>query len=93
MKKVRKHRDIQDIFSDVADTDSIKTRQQILLDNDSKALRTLLKFAFDPDLKPAYKKLPKYKPDDSPQGLTYNTLYSVFNQVALFFGKSNSFNL
>ena len=44
-------RSIPLIFEDVAEANSFEARQKVLLENESKPLKELLKYAFHPDVK------------------------------------------
>ena len=67
-------RSIPLIFEDVAAANSIKARKKVLLENESKPLKELLKYAFHPDIKFALPPgKPPYKTIGSPD--EYNPTY------------------
>ena len=69
-------RSIPLIFEDVAAANSIKARKEILLENESKPLKEILKYAFHPDIKFALPAgAPPYKTVGSPDEWNPTYLY------------------
>tara|TARA_A100001011_G_C14094205_1_gene749923 strand:+ start:111 stop:539 length:429 start_codon:yes stop_codon:yes gene_type:complete len=65
---------IHEIFDEIADTKSVKEKQQILLDNERPQFKSILKNMFDKSIKYKVKSAPKYKVCDDPDGLSSTQL-------------------
>jgi hypothetical protein len=78
-------RSIPLIFEDVAAANSIKARKKVLLENESKPLKELLKYAFHPDIKFALPPgKPPYKTIGSPDEYNPTYLYPNFRKFYLY---------
>ena len=76
-------RSIPLIFEDVAAANSIKSRKKVLLENESKPLKEILKYAFHPDIKFALPPgKPPYKTIGSPD--EYNPTYLYPNIIKFY---------
>ena len=73
------------IFEDVAAANSIKSRKKVLLENESKPLKEILKYAFHPDIKFALPPgKPPYKTIGSPEEYNPTYLYPNIRKFYLF---------
>ncbi len=73
------------IFEDIASANSFDARKKILLENDSKPLQELLRYAFHPDIKfalPSGK--PPYKSIGSPEEYNPTYLYPNIRKFYLY---------
>ena len=78
-------RSIPLIFEDVAAANSIKSRKKVLLENESKQLKELLKYAFHPDIKFALPPgKPPYKTIGSPDEYNPTYLYPNIRKFYLY---------
>ena len=78
-------RSIPLIFEDVAAANSIKARKKVLLENESKPLKELLKYAFHPDIKFALPPgKPPYKTIGSPEEYNPTYLYPSIRKFYLY---------
>ena len=78
-------RSIPLIFEDVAAANSIKARKKILLENESKPLKEILKYAFHPDIKFALPPgKPPYKTIGSPEEYNPTYLYPNIRKFYLY---------
>ena len=78
-------RSIPLIFEDVAAANSIKARKGVLLENESKPLKELLKYAFHPDIKFALPPgKPPYKTIGSPEEYNPTYLYPSIRKFYLY---------
>ena len=78
-------RSIPRIFEDVAAANSIKARKEILLENESKPLKEILKYAFHPDIKFALPPgKPPYKTIGSPEEYNPTYLYPNIRKFYLY---------
>lgn len=77
-------KNIYEVFTELENTTSRKDRIDILRNNDSFALRNILKGTYDPNVNFAIKKVPLYKPSDAPPGLGYTSIHQELGRVYLF---------
>ena len=78
-------RSIPLIFEDVAAANSIKARKEVLLENESKPLKEILKYAFHPDIKFALPPgKPPYKTIGSPEEYNPTYLYPNIRKFYLY---------
>ena len=78
-------RSIPLIFEDVAAANSIKARKEVLLENESKQLKEILKYAFHPDIKFALPPgKPPYKTIGSPDEYNPTYLYPNIRKFYLY---------
>ena len=78
-------RSIPLIFEDVAAANSIKARKKVLLENESKPLKEILKYAFHPDIKFALPPgKPPYKTIGSPEEYNPTYLYPNIRKFYLY---------
>ena len=78
-------RSIPLIFEDVAAANSIKSRKKVLLENESKPLKEILKYAFHPDIKFALPPgKPPYKTIGSPEEYNPTYLYPNIRKFYLY---------
>jgi len=73
------------IFEEVAAANSIKARKEVLLENESKPLKEILKYAFHPDIKFALPSgAPPYKTIGSPDEYNPTYLYPNIRKFYLY---------
>jgi|TARA_B100001971_G_scaffold193969_1_gene199528 hypothetical protein len=73
------------IFEEVAAANSIKARKEVLLENESKPLKEILKYAFHPDIKFALPPgKPPYKTIGSPDEYNPTYLYPNIRKFYLY---------
>ena len=77
-------KNIYEVFTEFGFAPSKDTRIGVLQSNDSWALRNVLMGAFHPDIKFSIKKIPDYKKESVPAGLSYNHMTDALGKVYLF---------
>ena len=72
---------------EVADAKSEKEAVDILVRNRSGALEVCLRANYDPNIEAVYtySSIPKYRPDDSPIGYSYSSIYREADRLPYFF--------
>ena len=66
---------IPEILNEVKDCKTEKEVKQVLLKNQSPALKLILKCVFDPSITFTIKELPAYRPDKGPIGISPSSLF------------------
>jgi hypothetical protein len=74
---------MHEIFDEVEQRKSKADRLAVLRCNANKTLKTLLQYAFDPNIKFDVT-VPEYRPSDAPIGLGYNSIHEELGRVYLF---------
>lgn len=77
-------KNIYEIFNEFKDAGTKKDRIDVLRNNNSVALRNVLIGTFHPGVKFAINKLPEYKSEDVPPGMSYNNMSQVLDKIYLF---------
>lgn len=77
-------KNVYEILDEVASAKTAEERRAILYYNNNYALRQILKAAFDPKIKFVIDKVPYYKPNDAPVGLSETSLHKEVNRLYLF---------
>lgn len=77
-------KNVYEILNEVAEAKNDEDRKAILFYNDNYALRQILKATFDPRIKFVIDRVPKYRPNDAPIGLSETTLHKEVNRLYLF---------
>jgi hypothetical protein len=77
-------KNIYEVFTEFGFAPSKDTRIGVLQSNDTWALRNVLMGAFHPDIKFSIKKIPDYKKEPVPAGLSYNHMTDALGKVYLF---------
>lgn len=75
---------ICEIFGEIEAAKTKKDRLAILKFNDSYDLRCVLRGSFHPRIEYLINSVPLYKPNDSPDGLSGNTIINEIRRVYLF---------
>lgn len=75
---------IYEIFEEVEKAPTLQDRAAILHYNDTQALHMVLRGAFHPGIRYLIKKIPLYKPSDSPRGMGYTSIYKELGRIYLF---------
>ena len=78
---------IHEVFFEFDEAKNTKERKHVLLQNNSRLLLKTLKLMFD-DFHFALDKVPKYIPDDSPEGYTLTNLHKRLSEFEVFLDKS-----
>lgn len=78
---------IPEILTLVSEAKNEKEAIDILVRNRTGALEICLRANYDPSIEPIYtpSTLPDYKPDDSPIGYSYSSLYREADRLPYFF--------
>ncbi len=77
-------KNIYEVFKEFSFAPSKDTRIGVLQSNDSWALRNVLMGAMHPGIKYSIKKIPPFKKEDVPVGLSYNHMTDALGKVYLF---------
>lgn len=77
-------KNIYEVFDEVAKETSRQKKIEILRNNDSYALRNVLKGSFDKDIQFVIERVPYYKPSDSPPGMGYSSMTQELGRAYLF---------
>lgn len=77
-------KNMYEIFTEFEKAMTDDERVKVLRKNDCFALRQTLRAALDPTIEFAIKKVPLYKPSDSPAGMAYMNMTSALRQLYLF---------
>lgn len=75
---------------------TVKTKEEkihILRSSDTPALRQVLYYAVNPDIVFYRNTLPEYKKDDSPEELSFSSLYSEYRRLYIFLNEVLEFNM
>lgn len=78
------NRNIYEIFEDFKKVKTKAERIDILRKNDCYALRNVLLGALHPDIKFTVDKIPDFKREPIPQGMSYDHMTGALNRVYLF---------
>lgn len=78
------NKNIYEIFEEFKKASSKKDRVDVLRNNDTWALRNVLMGTFDKRVEYSVSKIPDYKKEDVPPGLSYNHMSSALSKVYLF---------
>lgn len=76
-------KNMYEIFAEVEAAKTKQERIEALQRNDCYALQNVLQLALHPDIKFLIDKAPKYKPDDSPAGLSYSSIHQELGRIYL----------
>jgi hypothetical protein len=82
---------IHEVFFEFDAAKNTEERRQVLLKNNSRLLLKTLKLMFD-DFYFALGKVPKYIPDDSPEGYTLTNLHKRLSEFEVFLDESYVIN-
>jgi len=77
-------KNIYEVFNEFKMAPSRDTRISVLQSNDSWALRNVLMGAMHPDIKFVIKKVPDYKKESVPAGMSYNHMTDALSKIYLF---------
>ena len=77
-------KNVYEIFNDFKAAKSKKDRIDVLQKNDNFALRNVLIGAFHPKVKYSIDKVPEYKTEDVPPGMSYNHMTHALDKTYLF---------
>lgn len=77
-------KNIYEVFSEFEQRTTDHDRLCVLKYNNTYALKSILKAAFDPNVKFAITKIPEYHVSDAPPGLGYNSIHQEINRAYLF---------
>lgn len=77
-------KNIYEVFNEFRHAPSKDTRIGVLQSNDSWALRNVLMGAFHPAITYSIKKIPEYRKEDVPAGMSYNHMTDALSKVYLF---------
>lgn len=76
---------LYEIFDEVSAAPDAEARKMILRKNDSSLLRTVLQYAFDPNIHFFMDQYPDgYIPNESPPGMAYGNLYQEYKKMTYF---------
>ena len=75
---------IYEILDQVEKADNDIDRINILRYNQTQVLKDVLLGAFNPAIRFVFKEIPKYKPDEVPQGMSYNHMANALDKAYLF---------
>lgn len=77
-------KNLYEIFDEIAQAPDDESRAAILYYNNSNALRVVLRATFHPGIQFLVDEIPPYKKNDSPAGLSGNTLEREIHRIYLF---------
>ncbi len=75
---------IYEVFEKFNKAPTTEEKEQVLLQNDSFALRCVLRAAFHPKIRFVVKDIPPYKKSDAPPGLSDSTLHMDIERIYLW---------
>lgn len=78
------NKNIYEIFNEFKKASTKKERIDVLRNNDNWALRNVLMGVFDKRVEFAIKKVPEYRCDEVPAGMSYNHMSNALSKVYLF---------
>lgn len=82
-------KNVYEIFDEFRAVSMKQDRLDALVRNDSWALRQVLLGAFHPDIKFTVTKIPEYKNEDIPAGMSYGNMNDALSRVYLFVEGNN----
>lgn len=77
-------KNIYEVFDEFVKASSVDDKINILRNNNSYALRNVLKGTFDPNIKFVFNEIPTYKKSDAPPGLGYTSIHQELGRAYLF---------
>lgn len=77
-------RNLYEVFQKFEAAKTTEEKKQVLRENNSYALRGILRANFHPNIKFLFEKLPDYKPSDAPLGLGYTNIETEIDRIYLF---------
>lgn len=77
-------KNVYEILEEVEKASSKSDKINVLRQNSTYALKSVLKCAFDPRVEFTFTEIPEYKPDDAPPGLGYSTIHQELSRMYLF---------
>ncbi len=77
-------KNVYEILEEVEKASSKSDKINVLRQNSTYALKSVLKGAFDPRVEFTFTEIPEYKPDDAPPGLGYSTIHQELSRMYLF---------
>jgi hypothetical protein len=78
------NKNIYEVFAEFKDAKTKKDRVNVLQKNDNWALRNVLVGAFNPNVQFSVTKIPEYKSEDVPPGMSYNHMSYSLSKAYLF---------
>jgi hypothetical protein len=83
-------KNLYEIFDEIAAAETKEEKQNILANNDSVAMRQVVRAVFDPNIQFVFEEVPQYKKNESPPGLSETSLHMEVSRMYLF-EKNNPF--
>ena len=77
-------KNVYEIFDDFKNAKTKAERIEVLRKNQNYALMSVLQGAFSPNVEFCIKKIPEYKSEDVPPGMSYNHINDALRRVYLF---------
>lgn len=77
-------KNVYEILEEVEKASSKYDKINVLRQNSTYALKSVLKGAFDPRVEFTFTEIPEYKPDDAPPGLGYSSIHQELSRMYLF---------
>jgi hypothetical protein len=77
-------KNIYEVFEEFKKAPTHNEKISVLQRNSTWALRVLLQGTFDPNIKFVIDRVPYYKPDDSPPGLSFTSMHQELQRIYLF---------
>lgn len=77
-------KNIYEVFAEFEQATTKQSKIDTLRNNDSYALREVLRGTFDPNIEFTVTTIPYYKPSDAPPGLGYSSIHQELGRAYLF---------
>jgi hypothetical protein len=77
-------KNVYEVFDDFKSAKTKQERIEVLRKNKNFAVLSILQGAFSPNVKFTIKKVPEYKSEDVPPGMSYNHINDALNRAYLF---------
>ena len=77
-------KNIYEVFDEFEKATTDEARKQVLVNNNSHALRSILRANYHPNIKFVFDKIPNYRSEQVPVGMGYSSIDQEINRLYLF---------
>jgi len=77
-------KNLYEVFDEFEKAPNREAKKNVLRDNNSFALRSVLRANFHPNIKFVFESIPMFKPSDMPVGMGYSSIDKEINRIYLF---------
>lgn len=78
------YKNLYEVFDEFEKAQTLEQRADVLRRNDGHVLYSVLRGAFNPNIKYLVERIPHYKPSDAPIGMGYTTIHRELDRLYLF---------